>query len=55
MTIFLQNPHDFVLGHATKDGVDHTLFWENLNVVMANNGVSNINFKSFMAIIASTN
>ena len=32
-----------------EDGPTQTLFWENLNFVMAENGVSNVNFKGFMA------
>ena len=32
-----------------EDGTTQTLFWDNLNVVMAENGVSKVNFKGFMA------
>ena len=33
----------------SKDGTTQTLLWENLNFVMAENGVSNVHFKGFMA------
>ena len=33
----------------SEDGAAQTLFWKNLNVVMADNGVPNVNFKGFMA------
>ena len=33
----------------SKDGSIHTIFWENLNSIMAENGASNMNFKGFMA------
>jgi hypothetical protein len=36
-------------------GVFQTLFWENLNSVMSENGVSKLNFKGFMADSAQTN
>ena len=36
----------------SKDGTVQTLFWENLNVVIAKNGISKVNFKGFMADIA---
>ena len=38
-----------------EDGAIQTLFWENLNVVMAENGVRKTNFKGFMADIAQAN
>ena len=28
----------------SKDGAAHTLFWENLNIVMKENGVSTVNY-----------
>ena len=36
----------------SKNGATQKLLWENLNVVMANNGVPNVNFEGFMAYIA---
>jgi hypothetical protein len=33
----------------SEDGATQVLFWENLNAVMAENGVPNVNFKGFMA------
>ena len=33
----------------SKDGTAQSLFWENLNVVMAKNSVPNVNFKGFIA------
>ena len=33
----------------SEDGAIQTLFWKILNLVMTNNGVSNVNFKGFMA------
>lgn len=38
-----------------EDDATHTLFWENLNVVMAENGVPFINFKDFMMNISQAN
>ena len=38
-----------------EDDVTQTLFWENLNYVMVENGVSNLNFKGFMADNAHVN
>ena len=32
----------------SEDGTIQTLFWKKLNYVMAENGVSNVNFKGFM-------
>ena len=39
----------------SKDARAHTIFWENLNVVMLENGVPNVNFKGFMADNAHAN
>jgi hypothetical protein len=39
----------------SEDGVAQTLFWENLNSVMLENGVSKVNFMGFMANSAQTN
>ena len=39
----------------SEDGAAQTLFWENLNVVMAENGVPKTNFKGFMADSAQAN
>ena len=39
----------------SEDAVAQTLFWENLNKVMADNGVHNVNFKGFMADSAQAN
>lgn len=39
----------------SEDAVAQTLFWENLNKVMAENGVPNVNFKGFMADSAQAN
>jgi hypothetical protein len=33
----------------SEDGAAQTLLWENLNTVMAENGVLTVNFKGFMA------
>ena len=38
-----------------EDGAAQILFWKNLNFIMAENGVSNVNFKGFMADSAPTN
>ena len=38
-----------------ENGVAQTLFWENLNSVMLDNGVSKVNFKGFMADNAQAN
>ena len=35
--------------------IAQTFFWKNLNSVMIENGVSNVNFKGFMADIAEAN
>ena len=32
-----------------EDGVTQTLFWENLNSIIMENGVSEVNCKGFMA------
>lgn len=37
------------------DGATQTFFWENMNVVMADNGVPNVNFKGLMVDSAQTN
>ena len=39
----------------SEDGTTQTLFWKNLNFVMAENDVSNVIFKGFMADSAQTN
>ena len=39
----------------SEDHIAQILFWENLNKVMANNGVPNVNFKGFMADSAQAN
>ena len=39
----------------SEDAIAQTLFWENLNKVMAENGVPNVNFKGFMADSAKAN
>ena len=39
----------------SEDGTTQTLFWKKMNVVMAENGVSKVNFKGFMADSALTN
>jgi len=39
----------------SEDGAAQTLFWENLNTVMAENGVLTVNFKGFMADSAQAN
>ena len=39
----------------SEDGIAQTLFWENLNSVMSENGVSKVNFKGFMADSAHAN
>jgi hypothetical protein len=39
----------------SEDGAAQILFWENLNAVMAENGVPNVNFKGFMADSAQAN
>jgi hypothetical protein len=36
-------------GIQSIDGATQTLFWELLNVVMAENGVPKVNFKGFMS------
>lgn len=38
-----------------EDGVAHTLIWDNLNIVMTDNGVTSVNFKGFMADNAQAN
>jgi hypothetical protein len=39
----------------SEDARAQTIFWENLNVVMLENGVPNVNFKGFMADSAQAN
>lgn len=39
----------------SKDGATQILFWENLNLVMADNGVLNVNFKGFMVDTTQAN
>ena len=39
----------------SEDGTTQILFWENLNVVMVENGVSKVMFKGFMADSAQAN
>ncbi len=39
----------------SEDYVAQTLFWENLNSVMAENGIQKVNFKGFMADSAGAN
>jgi len=39
----------------SEDGAAQTLFWENLNIVMAENIVLTVNFKGFMADNAQKN
>ena len=39
----------------SEDAWAQTIFWENLNVVMLENGVPNVNFKGFMADSAQAN
>lgn len=36
-------------GMQSEDGIAHTVLWENLNVVMAENGMPNVDLKGFMA------
>ena len=36
-------------------GVTQDLFWENFNSIIAENGVSNVNFKDFIVDSARTN
>lgn len=38
-----------------EDGATQIVFWDNLNVVVAENGVSKVNFRGFMAINAQAN
>lgn len=33
----------------SKNGATCTLFWENLNALMVENGAGNVNFKGFLA------
>ena len=39
----------------SKDGTTKTLFWKNLNVVMAKNDISKVIFKGFMIGSAQAN
>ena len=39
----------------SEDGATQIIFWDNLNVVVAENGVSKVNFKGFMVINAQAN
>ena len=38
-----------------EDGTTQTLFWKNLNIIMAKNGVSKVNFKGSMTDNAQVN
>ena len=39
----------------SEDGTTQTFFWKNLNAIMAENGVSKVNFKGFMVESAQAN
>lgn len=42
-------------GMHYEDGVAYNLFWENLNAVMSNDGLSNVKFNGSMADDAQSN